>query len=162
MKVCAASVHSRLARAPALPINAIPPPKKCRSIRNLPFIWQVVSLYGFYPSLIMNSLQNFALFIAQADGQPGGNPLSMVMFLVFIFVGMWFLVIAPQKKRQKQHEALVKSITSGTKVLTTGGLMGTVTNVKDDVLVVKIAENTKVEINRTFVHSVIADDKSAA
>jgi len=110
----------------------------------------------------MNTFQNFIFFVAQAEGQPGGNPLSMIMFLVFIFVGMWFLVIAPQKKRQKQHEAMVKGITSGNRILTTGGLVGTVTNVKDDILVVKIAESTKVEINRTFVHSVLSDENTAS
>jgi len=68
---------------------------------------------------------------------------------------MWFLIIAPQRKRQKEHDAMLKALKTGDEIVTSGGIFGTITNVKDDRLVVKIADNTKVEIGKTFVASKI-------
>jgi preprotein translocase subunit YajC len=99
----------------------------------------------------MNTLTHSLIF-AQADA-PAGGGFTTLIFFAFIFAGMWFLIIAPQRKRQKQHEAMIRAIQSGDKIVTAGGIIGTVTNVKDDRITVKIAENTKVEINRSFVHA---------
>jgi len=73
--------------------------------------------------------------------------------MILMFAGMWFLVIAPQRKKQKQHEAMVKALQSGDRVITMGGVYGEVTNVKEDRLTIRIAENTKIEVNRAFVHA---------
>jgi preprotein translocase subunit YajC len=93
-----------------------------------------------------------SFFLAQADA-PAGGGFTTLIFFAFIFAGMWFLIIAPQRKRQKQHEAMIRAVKSGDKIVTAGGIIGTVTNVKDDRITVKIAENTKVEINRSFVQA---------
>jgi preprotein translocase subunit YajC len=99
----------------------------------------------------MNTISH-SLIVAQADA-PAGGGFTTLIFFGFIFAGMWFLIIAPQRKRQKQHEAMIRAIKSGDKIVTAGGIIGSVTNVKDDRLTVKIAENTKVEINRSFVQA---------
>lgn len=70
---------------------------------------------------------------------------------------MWFLVIAPQKKRQKQQESMIKALKTGDKILTSGGVYGEITNVKDDRLVVKIADNVKIEVARPFVANKVED-----
>ena len=79
--------------------------------------------------------------------------MSLLPF-VLMFAAMWFLLIAPQRKKQKEHQKLINSLATGDEVLTSGGIYGVVTNVKPDRVVVKIAENTKIEVARTFVTSV--------
>ena len=58
---------------------------------------------------------------------------------------MWFLIIAPQRKRQKQHDQMIAELKSGDDIITSGGIFGTITNVKEDCFVVRIADNTKLK-----------------
>ncbi|WP_309380982.1 preprotein translocase subunit YajC [Cerasicoccus frondis] len=92
--------------------------------------------------------------LAQAEGAPGGNGMSWLIPILFV-AGFWFLLIAPQRKMQKQHDKLVSELKNGDEIMTKGGLYGTVVNVKSDRFVVKIAENTKIEISKPFVQSVV-------
>ncbi len=93
--------------------------------------------------------------LAQAAPAPGaGGPQTLIIFGL-MFAAMWFLIIAPQRKKQKQHQKMISELKSGAEVLTTGGLFGTITNVKDDRFVVRIAENTKVEIAKSAVATVV-------
>ncbi len=98
----------------------------------------------------------FALAQASPAPAPGGG-LTPILFFILLFAGMWFLIIAPQRKRQKQQEAMIKALKTGDRILTSGGLYGEITNVKDDRLVVKIAENVKVEVGRPFVANKLED-----
>jgi len=92
--------------------------------------------------------------LAQGGGdQPG--PLIQFLPIILLFVGMWFLIIAPQRKRQKEHDAMIKSLKSGDEIVTNGGIFATITNVKDDRFVIRIADNTKIEIGKNFVGSKI-------
>jgi preprotein translocase subunit YajC len=109
-----------------------------------------------------NAMQNLLLstiaapVLAQQPSAPGGAGNStFLIFMVLMFAAMWFLMIAPQRKKQKEHEKMVKALATGDEILTTGGIFGVVTNVKDDRLVVRIAEGTKVEIGRAFVQTVL-------
>jgi preprotein translocase subunit YajC len=68
---------------------------------------------------------------------------------------MYFLMIAPQRKKQKEHDRMLKSLETGDEVVTTGGIFGVITNVKEDRFVVRIAENTKIEIGKGFVQTVV-------
>lgn len=100
-------------------------------------------------------------FLAQtaapaAAPQPGpGSMLSGILPMVLLFAAMYFLMIAPQRKKQKQHEKMLKELGSGDEIVTTGGIFGTITNVKDDRFVVRIADNTKIEIGKSFVQTVV-------
>ena len=76
--------------------------------------------------------------------------------IILLFAGMWFLIIAPQRKRQKQHDEMVAALKTGDEIVTSGGIYGTITNVKDDRLVLKIADNTKIEIGRNFVSTKVS------
>lgn len=95
------------------------------------------------------------LFLAQ---QEPGNPLSFVLIMGLMFAAMWFLLIAPQRKKQKELQKMIGELQTGDEVLTAGGLYGVISNVKQDRFVVKIADNTKVEVNKTFIQSVIKKD----
>lgn len=86
---------------------------------------------------------------APAQGQP--NLLVSMMPLVFIFVIFYFLLIRPQQKKQKEHEKLIQSVKTGDQVVTNAGIHGTVSNVKEKTLIIKIADNVKVEFDRAAV-----------
>jgi preprotein translocase subunit YajC len=90
----------------------------------------------------------------QGSGQQGFGGMMIVVYALFIG-GFYFLFIAPQKKKQKEHEKLLATLQSGDEVVTTGGIYGTITNVKDDRFVVRVADNTKIEIGKSFVQSVV-------
>ncbi|MDP6419357.1 MAG: preprotein translocase subunit YajC [Candidatus Krumholzibacteria bacterium] len=68
------------------------------------------------------------------------------LFLGLMFAVFFFLIIRPQQKRAKEHRALLEGLSRGDKVMTSGGIFGTVDSVKDNVVVLKISENTKIEI----------------
>lgn len=112
------------------------------------------------PNLVPDALTNPILAqAAPAEGAP--NPLLQFAPFILMFVAMWFLLIAPQRKKQKEHQKLINSLATGDEVLTSGGIYGTVTNVKPDRIIVKIAEGTKIEIARSYVQSVQKKAESA-
>lgn len=85
----------------------------------------------------------------------------LTMFLIFLV--LYFLVLRPQAKRQREREAMLKRVDKGDRVVTTGGLYGTIVGTRgDDVLLVKIADNVRVEMARAAVASVIGSDTGAA
>ena len=97
--------------------------------------------------------------LAQAEGSP--NPLAGMWPILLMFAAMYFLIIAPQRKKQKQHQKMITELQSGAEVVTSGGIYGTVTNVKDDRFVVRIAENTKIEVTKGSIASVVNSDGAA-
>lgn len=83
------------------------------------------------------------------------DTLLQIMPLLLIFVIFYFLLLRPQQKRMKDHREMVASLRRGDTVVTTGGLIGKVTKVKDDHEVeVEIAENTRVRIVRSMIGEV--------
>ncbi len=104
----------------------------------------------------MSSLISAVEFLAQTPA-PGGQPPWYVQVapMVLLFGAMYFFMIAPQRKKQKEHEKLLASLQSGDEVVTTGGIYGTITNVKEDRFVVRVADNTKIEIGKAFVQTVL-------
>ncbi|MAV39765.1 MAG: preprotein translocase subunit YajC [Puniceicoccaceae bacterium] len=94
--------------------------------------------------------------IAQATGS--ADLFAQFLPLILLFVGMWFLVIGPQRKRQKEHDAMLAALKSGDTVVTSGGIFGTITNVKEDRLVLRIADNTKIELAKNFVSKKIESE----
>lgn len=98
----------------------------------------------------------FSLFVAQAatEAAPQGNALMQFLPLIFIFVIFYFLLIRPQQKKQKDHAALVASVKTGDKVVTTAGIHGMITNVSDSTVTIKVADNVKIEFDKGAVVSV--------
>jgi preprotein translocase subunit YajC len=99
----------------------------------------------------------FGEIIAMAlpSGQPGGFDFMGLMPMILIFIAFYFLLIRPQRQKQKQHEKMVQALEKGAKVKTTGGMFGTITGVKDDCFVIRIAENVKVEISKEAISAKI-------
>ncbi len=79
------------------------------------------------------------------------NAIASIMPIVFIFTIFYFLLIRPQQKKQKEHKKMVSELKKNDEVVTNGGMHGTVVNVKDSTLILKIDENVKVEINKSAV-----------
>ena len=93
-------------------------------------------------------------FAQGAGGGEGG--FATLLPLVLIFAVFYFLLIRPQQKRAKMHREMLGMITRGDKIVTNGGIMGTVTKVvSDDELAVEIAEGIKVRVQRGMVASVM-------
>jgi preprotein translocase subunit YajC len=95
--------------------------------------------------------------IAQAAAPAATGPAFQIQLVVMglIFAGFYFMFIAPQKKKQKEHEKMLAKLESGDEVVTTGGIFGTITNVKEDRFVIRVADNTKIEVGKGFVQTVI-------
>ena len=90
---------------------------------------------------------------AGADG--GGGFMGAMLPFLLMFLILYFLLIRPQQKRQKKHQVMLDELKNGDRVVTSGGLIGTVSGLKADVVVVKIADNVKVEVQRGSISKVL-------
>ncbi|MBC8270395.1 MAG: preprotein translocase subunit YajC [Rhodospirillaceae bacterium] len=95
---------------------------------------------------------------AQAAGGAGGASGLEAMFpLILIFVVFYFLLIRPQQKKAKEHKAMLEAVRRGDKVVTGGGILGTVTKVSDDQeITVEIADGVKVRVQRGLLAAVLS------
>ena len=91
---------------------------------------------------------------AYAAAAPAGSPpWTMFLFLGGFVVLMYFLMIRPQSKRRKEHQALMAGLSKGDEVVTVGGVTGTITKVEDDFVRVRIADRVEVRVQKTAVHA---------
>ena len=88
---------------------------------------------------------------------PGGGIGSFFVPLIFIFIIMYFVMIRPQKKRQQQQQSLVASLKSGDRVVTNAGIHGLISNVKETTVLVKVADNVKIEIDKSAITNVLKE-----
>jgi len=97
---------------------------------------------------------------AQAGGAGGGDALLTFLPLILIFVVFYFLLIRPQQKRQKEHKAMVEALRRGDRVVTAGGMYGTVARVIDETQIeVEIAEGVKVRMLKGTVQEVVSKNE---
>ena len=90
-----------------------------------------------------------------ATPQAGPGPLAHMVPILLMFVIFYFLLIRPQQQKQKEHEQLVKALAKNDEVITSGGLHGTVVGLKENSVLLRIAENVKVEVERSAVAQVV-------
>jgi preprotein translocase subunit YajC len=103
--------------------------------------------------MIESAFAQTAAGTAPAAGSPLGALISFMPFIL-IMVLFYFLMIHPQNKERKKREEMLKAIQRGDKVLTRGGVYGVVADIKENTLIVKISENNKVEVERSYIDSV--------
>ena len=108
-------------------------------------------------SLMVGVVMSIAGVLGQCAQQPEGGGGSGRP-IVLIFVIFYFLLIRPQQKKQKTHQKMLEAIQKGDRVLTSGGVYGTVVGVKENVVVLKIAENVKVEFAKSAISHIIASE----
>lgn len=89
---------------------------------------------------------------AQATGGAGGDAgLLGFLPIILMFVLLWFLMIRPQMKRQKEHKAMVDALQKGDEVVTAGGVVGKITKVADSYVTLEIAAGTEIVVQRAAV-----------
>jgi len=93
--------------------------------------------------------------IAQAAPAPQGGGMSMIVMMVVLFGLMYFMMIRPQMKRQKEHRALIAGLAKGDEVVTNGGLAGRVDEVGETFITIEIAANVKVKLQKGAVQQVL-------
>jgi len=95
------------------------------------------------------------LTLAQAAAPQNGGLLQMLIFMAVAFGAMYFLMIRPQTKRQKEHRAMVSALAKGDEVVTNGGIAGRVDEVGETFITVEIAPNVKVKLQKGMVSQVL-------
>ena len=106
----------------------------------------------------------FLLVLAQAQtaappspGGIGGGLGGFIVPMTLIFVMMYFLLIRPQKKRQVEQQRLVSALKTGDRVVTNAGIHGLISNVKETTVIVKVADNVKIEMEKSAVANVLKE-----
>ncbi len=100
---------------------------------------------------------------AQAAGGAEGSGFEAFLPLILIFVVFYFLLIRPQQKKMKEHKATLSAIRRGDRVVTGGGIVGTVTKVVDDnEVMVEIADGIKVKVQRALISTVLSKTQPVA
>src|SRR5947199_6958648 len=97
--------------------------------------------------------------LSPASPGPGGGFGFFVPF-IFIFIIMYFVMFRPQKKRQQEQQKLIASLKTGDRVVTNGGIHGLISNVKDTTVIVKVADNVKIEMEKSAVTTVLKTNQS--
>jgi len=87
------------------------------------------------------------------QGPAGG--FNFFVPLIFIFVIMYFIMIRPQKKRQDEQKKLVAALKTGDRVVTSAGIHGLISNVKEATIMLKVADNVKIEIDKSAITNVL-------
>lgn len=97
----------------------------------------------------MNLTAPFVLAMAQPQGAP--SPLVQLMPIVLIVAIFFFLVVLPMRKRQSKVQAFLAALKTGDKVITSGGVYGTITRVDESTLQLQIADKVRIDVARTAV-----------
>jgi len=93
--------------------------------------------------------------MAQDGAAPAGNALVQFIPLILIVVIFWFLLIRPQMKRNKQHREMVSSLSTNDEVITSGGILGKITNVGESFISVKLADGLEIKVQKHAVAQVV-------
>jgi preprotein translocase subunit YajC len=108
----------------------------------------------FYSLLLALAVAPVSAF-AQEASPMGSSPFASLMPLILIFFVFYFLLIRPQQKRVKQHQAMLEALKKGDQVITGGGIVGKVVRVEDDKVVVEIASGIEVTAVKATLQQVV-------
>ena len=109
-------------------------------------------------SPILSMLQTILAQAQTAAPQQGAGGIgSFFVPLIFIFIIMYFVMIRPQKKRQQQQQQLIASLKTGDRVVTNAGIHGLISNVKENTVLVKVADNVKIEMDKAAITNVLKE-----
>lgn len=93
-----------------------------------------------------------------ADG-PAPNPIVTFLPFIAIIAIFYFLIIRPQSRKQKETQKMLSALKKGDKVVTVGGIHGTIQSVKEQSIIVKVDDNVKIEFSRSAVSSIVSQSK---
>jgi len=105
-----------------------------------------------------------ALFPVQDSAPAPSGAGGLFQFIPLLLVGVLFfvLLILPERKKQKQRQAMLNAIKKGDRVMTTGGLFGTVVSLSEEVVVLQVADAVRLRFTRQAVQSVVDEEKEAS
>ena len=93
---------------------------------------------------------------AQAAAAPAApSMMSTLLFPIILIAIMYFLMIRPQMKRQKEHQAMLGKLSRGDEVLTSGGVAGVVTDIGDNFVTIEVADNVRIRVQKSAVGNVL-------
>ena len=88
---------------------------------------------------------------APGGSEGGGTMISFVLPMVFMVVIFYFLLIRPQQKKAKEHKALLDNLKKGDRVITSGGIIGTIINIDDQIVNLEVADKVRIEMGRPYI-----------
>jgi preprotein translocase subunit YajC len=89
--------------------------------------------------------------LAMGAPQPGANPLVSFIPLIAMLAIFYFILVLPMKKKQQKVQTFLQALKEGDRVVTSGGIFGTITKLKEDAVQLQIAQNVKVDISRAAI-----------
>ncbi len=104
--------------------------------------------------MFLQTLAMAAPVAADGGGTASGSPLQFVPIVLMVAI-FYFVMIRPQRRREKERKAMISAVKAGERVLLTSGIIGEVATVKEKTLLVKIAEKTKIEVLKSAVSQII-------
>ncbi|RJG21226.1 preprotein translocase subunit YajC [Paenibacillus thiaminolyticus] len=103
------------------------------------------------------------MFLAgAADTGAGGGLLTMLLPFVAMFAVFYFLLIRPQQKKQKQRNSMLSQLKKGDKIVTIGGLHGTIMEITEDIVVLRVNDVTKMTFDRNAISTVVNSEEAAS
>jgi preprotein translocase subunit YajC len=105
----------------------------------------------------------FSALMTISDQAPGGagqgSFITALVPFILVFVIFYLLIIMPSRKKQKKHQEMVEKLKAGDKIVTSGGIYGTVMGTKEDRIEVKISSNVKIDITKNAVAAILGQKK---
>jgi len=89
---------------------------------------------------------------------PDNPQFISVLYIVGLFAILYFLMIRPQQQRQKKHQEMIRSIKTDDKVITIGGIYGSIVKIKEDSVVLQVAENVRIEFLKSAISQVVSKE----
>ncbi len=102
-------------------------------------------------------------FAQSATGSYGPGPFNQILFLFLpIFVIMYFFMIRPQQKKNKEHQEMLAKLKKNDEVMTSGGIYGKVIDLKETVVTLEVAPNVRIRVHRPQISAVLTGEKNPA
>lgn len=96
-----------------------------------------------------------------AEGAPaGGGILSTLLMFGAMFAILYFILIRPQQKQQKKHQALLASLKRGDEVILSSGIMGKIFSVEDRIVIIEVGEKTKLKVLKQAIQGIVGNEES--
>jgi preprotein translocase subunit YajC len=110
-------------------------------------------------STLGTTIQAELLLFVQSSSQPGG--LALFLPLILIMVIFYFLMIMPAQRRQKKVTQMLGNLKNGDKVITNGGIYGTIVGLEDDAIQLRIADQVRIKVSRSAIAGLQAENKES-
>jgi preprotein translocase subunit YajC len=102
----------------------------------------------------------FILAQTPSGAPSGASGIGAFVPLIFIFIIMYFVMLRPQMRKQKEQQRLVAALKTGDRVVTNAGIHGLISNVKETTVIVKVADNVKIEMEKSAISNVLKSAES--